>query len=88
MVTSAECPWRLRSGQLAGLTLKLKLGEASRVHQELGTRLNLCRTRVGKRVNREGVYGGVLWNNEVFRWWGSGKIQLDGTESNWKLKTR
>jgi hypothetical protein len=57
MVTAAERPWRSRSGQLTGLTLKLKLGEAPRVHQGLGTRLNLGRTRVGKRVDREGVYG-------------------------------
>jgi hypothetical protein len=87
MVTTVEWPWRLCSGRLTGLMLKLKLGEASRVHQGLGTRLNLGRTRVGKRVDREGVYGGVLRNNGVFRWWGSGKIQLGGTESNRKLKT-
>jgi hypothetical protein len=70
-----------------GSMLKLKLGEASRVHQGLGTRLNLGRTRIGKRVDREGVYGGVLWNNGVFRWWDSGKLQLVGTESNRKLRT-
>jgi hypothetical protein len=70
-----------------GSMLKLKLGEASRVHQGLGTRLNLGRTRIGKRVDREGVYGGVLWNNGVFRWWDSGKLQLVGIESNRKLRT-
>jgi hypothetical protein len=49
-----------------GSMLKLKLGEASWVLQGLGTRLNLGRMRIGKRVDREGVYGGVLRNNEVF----------------------
>jgi hypothetical protein len=34
---------------------KLKLGEASRVHQRLCTRLNLNYARIEKRVDREGV---------------------------------
>jgi hypothetical protein len=87
MVTTAEWPWRSRSGQLTVLTLKLKLEGASRVHQRLCTRLNLGRTRVGKRVNREGVRGGVLRDYMVFQRLGFGKIQLAGTESNRRLKT-
>jgi hypothetical protein len=62
MVMTAERPWRSRSGQLTILTLKLKLEGASRVHQRLCTLLNLGRTRVGKRVDREGVRGDVLWD--------------------------
>jgi hypothetical protein len=70
-----------------GSMLKLKLGKASWVHQGPGTRSNLGRTRVGKWLDREGIYGGVLRNNRVFRWWDSGKLQLGGTESNRRLKT-
>jgi hypothetical protein len=87
MVTAAERPWRSRSGQLTELTLKLKLEGASRVHQRLCTRLNLGRTRVGKRVDREGVRGGVLRDYGVFRCLCFGKIQFAGTESNRRLKT-
>jgi hypothetical protein len=38
-----------------GSKLKLKLGKALRVHQELGTWLSSGRTRIEKRVDREGV---------------------------------
>jgi hypothetical protein len=50
MVTAVERPWRSCSGRLMGSMLKLKPGEASRVHQGLATRSNLGRTRVGKRA--------------------------------------
>jgi hypothetical protein len=38
-----------------GSKLNLKLGKALRVHQELGTWLSSGRTRIEKRVDREGV---------------------------------
>jgi hypothetical protein len=57
-----------------GSKLKLKLGKALRVHQELGTRLNLGRTRIEKWIDREGAYSGVLRSNGVFRWWDFGKL--------------
>jgi hypothetical protein len=37
-------------------------------------------------VNREGVRGGVLWGNLVFRGLGFGKVQLADIVSNTRLK--
>jgi hypothetical protein len=70
-----------------GIDAKMKLEEASQVHQRLCTRLNSGRTRVGRWVDREGVLGGVLRDYGVFRCLGLGKIHLAGSKGNRKLKT-
>jgi hypothetical protein len=66
--------------------LKLKLKEASRVHQRLCTWLNLDLTGIGKWVDREGVRHDVLRDDWVFRSLGFGKVQLADTVSNMRLR--
>jgi hypothetical protein len=41
---------------------------------------------MGEWVNREGVRGGVLWGDLVFRGLGFGKVQLADIVSNMRLK--
>jgi biotin operon repressor len=57
-----------------GIEVKIEAWEGFTGHQELGTRLNLGRTRIEKRIDREGAYDGVLRSNGVFWWWDFGKL--------------
>jgi hypothetical protein len=75
-----------RSDQTTVWTTKLRLGKGSRVHQRLGTHLDLGEIGIKEWVDRGGSQGGVLESKCAFRWWASAEFQLVGIESNWRSK--